>query len=627
MRIWIPGKPGVAGIESAIVETEKTGWSSGAVSIPVITGDGGYEFYIPSGVVGVVCGLADDFSGIGYRTINHALHFSRGSVSLLEFGDIVQSLGSYGSGDKFVIWRQGGAVFVSQNGVLIAHRSGRLGASFRLASSMFLKGDTIVDAKVAVIAANRGVGDAALGALKALGMQGSNNFGVAEIGPLTSTASSDNHASGASVLSGVQVLASDKHYAFGAAQLGAFDAYAESGVTQPAWSSGDGWLSGVSTFGHSFTGAVGTGSASLHRVEVMASDRVYGSADAELGEVFAFGAQEIHISMGLLVMGGHITINGKGEEVDVNGINAVLPPLTLDGRFGHQMKLTAPKLEIEVSGDFTPVLRGEMTLPSLGVVGKGVTGGVMTAELSLNPLLVDLRSGWVGVLNPKGGYSIDASGVSGGVGRGELKFNGRVDIEASGTVRELTVWSLTGPSVTVAPTGQAWLVTPKLTMYAQGEAVVTATYEAYAINLTTGAVSHYTNYPFDNILRFGDRFFGVKSDGIFELTGDTDLGAPVLSKIKTFRTNFGASNLKRVPWVYVAGRSSPDMVIGVQADEQPVTRFRTWQAPNYGTHLVRAKCGANVKGSYYSFTFENVEGRNFEIDRVEALVDTTTRAI
>ena len=38
-----------------------------------------------------------------------------------------------------VIWSA--AVFVSQNGVLIAHRSGRLGASFRLASSMFLKGE------------------------------------------------------------------------------------------------------------------------------------------------------------------------------------------------------------------------------------------------------------------------------------------------------------------------------------------------------------------------------------------------------------------------------------------------------------------------------------------------------
>jgi len=40
----------------------------------------------------------------------------------------------------------------------------------------------------------------------------------------------------------------------------------------------------------------------------------------------------------------------------------------------------------------------------------------------------------------------------------------------------------------------------------------------------------------------------------------------------------------------------------------------------------RAKVGRGLKGNYFSFTFENVDGADFEIDHVDVLFDVTTRA-
>lgn len=147
--IYHPGVPGSPGTPDQLVDVDLIGWSSGAVSIPTITGNGGYEFKVPADVVGVVCGLAGSFVGTGYRTIAHALYFTRGSVVLMEYGEQVDNLGGYLTGDKFVLWREGGNVAIFRNGVLESVRPQLVHSTFRLASTLYMNGDTIVDAKVA----------------------------------------------------------------------------------------------------------------------------------------------------------------------------------------------------------------------------------------------------------------------------------------------------------------------------------------------------------------------------------------------------------------------------------------------------------------------------------------------
>ena len=192
--IYHPGTPGRPGTPDQLIDVDLVGWSSGAVSIPTITGDGGYEFKVPADAVGVVCGLAGSFVGTGYRTIAHALYFTRGSVVLMEYGEQVDNLGGYLTGDKFVLWREGGNVAIFRNGVLESVRPQLVHSTFRLASTLYMNGDTIVDAKVASMQAAFGSLNTGVGPLSALSMEGAGNFMVGTLGPLAAEAQADNYA-------------------------------------------------------------------------------------------------------------------------------------------------------------------------------------------------------------------------------------------------------------------------------------------------------------------------------------------------------------------------------------------------------------------------------------------------
>ena len=124
------------------------GWDSGAMSIPVVNGNGGYEFSVPNTVAGVVVGITDNYSGSGYLSIAHGLHFSRGDVEVIQRGQKGETLGHYSATDKFRIVRVGDNVAVYKNGVLKTTLRNLVSKEFYLASCQYLEGDAVVGAKV-----------------------------------------------------------------------------------------------------------------------------------------------------------------------------------------------------------------------------------------------------------------------------------------------------------------------------------------------------------------------------------------------------------------------------------------------------------------------------------------------
>ena len=87
------------------------------------------------------------------------------------------------------------------------------------------------------------------------------------------------------------------------------------------------------------------------------------------------------------------------------------------------------------------------------------------------------------------------------------------------------------PMPVAGPWGHMVAVAPMATIEFVMRSVVVITYEAYAVNLKPGPkmpnqVTRYTNYPFNQILRFKNRYIGVADDGLYELGGDTDYATP-----------------------------------------------------------------------------------------------------
>lgn len=625
--IYYPEIKGVPGVPSRWEDQDARGWLSGSVSIPIIAANGGYEFKIPAQVVGVIIGLADTYSGIGYGSIAHALYFSHGTVVLLEYGRQIAVLDSYGTNDKFVLWRGNGRVYMLQNGVKISDRPQLIHGPFRLASTLYMKSDAVVDAKIATLAVTSGEVRNTLSPVSGLSMTGHTNWMSGELSALGGESWARGNGAISAIFPGLIGLCGDGSFANINTKLASVIQYIEAGSITPSWGEGRGELSGVSGVSRGLTGEIGGTNAPLRSIKARLSDYPYGEIAADLGGISGFSAQAIKISFGLLTTRGQFIINGSGFDSERDA-PMTLPAGVLAVQFGGSARLTSPMPTLAVGMTIPAVGRGAMTLPSARLWANGTSGGLGSGFLTITgtPTVVG-SSGAQGDMRLLSGAVVSGAGKGGAVGGGSMQLPGRYVLRADGVVRAKINWTLTAPALQLAPTGQAWLVAPSLRLFAAGGQVVAVEREAYAINLTTGAVTHYTNYPFDNVLRFGDRFFGVKADGVFELVGETDDGVAIDATVKTFQTDFGTTNFKRVASVYLTGRMPNGALVSVQADEGDTYEYVAHETRLPGTQTTRAVVGRGIKGTYYAFTIENVDGGAFELDHAEVMIDKLTRAL
>ena len=74
---------------------------------------------------------------------------------------------------------------------------------------------------------------------------------------------------------------------------------------------------------------------------------------------------------------------------------------------------------------------------------------------------------------------------------------------------------------------------------------------ASVLNITTGESTRYTNFSFISIIRVADNYYGVKPEGIYLLSGDTDDGTVINGSITTKDSDLGTNESKRVQYVYL----------------------------------------------------------------------------
>lgn len=623
--VYRPGTPGTPGTPDKIEEVDAAGWSSGSVSIPITNGNGGYEFTVPVSVVGAVCGLASGYAGTGYRTINHALYFTRGAVVYLEFGAQLQSLGSHLSNDKFVMVQVGSTMILKRNGVIELVRPSTLGPVFRLASSLYLSGDTIVDAKVVAAQGASGFADTTIGPLRTVAIDGASSYAITDFGPMDAAGSQDSTAWADTTFGGMAAIASNKPYAMAATTIGPITSYGEEAGMAPAWAIGETETRGFMVSAHGFTGTVGQADTTFGGVAAIASNKPYASAETSFGGMYSFGAQAVDINFALLSIKGPYVINAVATESEKNGGLLMGPALTMTAHCGAQARLVGPRLTLDATATVPVMLRAELVGPSLTMRGSALVGSTMVAELSVQGTYgLVARTGAVADLTIDDRYRVDARALTGAVMGAALRLAGRYALDARATAGVVMRAELTGPALVATKTLQIALVGPALTMRASATVSTPASYEAYSINIATGAVTRYVDFAFDNVLRFGDRFFGIRADGIYELTGDTDDGVPIIANVRTFNTDFGKANLKRVPFLYVVGDTDTDLKVGFTADRGIEYKYPVGLVSTRGVQASRAKSGLGVKGTYYNFSLTNTEGKYFQIDRFEAVVDTTT---
>jgi len=146
------------------------------------------------------------------------------------------------------------------------------------------------------------------------------------------------------------------------------------------------------------------------------------------------------------------------------------------------------------------------------------------------------------------------------------------------------------------------------------------------MELSLLAPTQYSNYNFDAMCKFGDVYLGCNELGVFSLDGDTDSNIHIDAFFELSLTDFGVPNQKRIRKVYLGYEASGSLVLEVKDDDNNVRRFTITAAlDNQRQHGVRVPVGRDGKGRYWAFRLENVEGCDFSVDSMDALITVLSR--
>ena len=149
--------------------------------------------------------------------------------------------------------------------------------------------------------------------------------------------------------------------------------------------------------------------------------------------------------------------------------------------------------------------------------------------------------------------------------------------------------------------------------------------DVWVANIATQAHSRYSGFGFNSFCRYDGKYYGCKSDGVYELTGNTDGADPIPCTVTFAETDFGASNLKRFESVYIGVKASGQLALKVVQDSANVYHYNVIPSGNDG-RAARAVLGRGLTGRYWQLELAS-DTERFELDSIDYSFATLSRRI
>lgn len=142
------------------------------------------------------------------------------------------------------------------------------------------------------------------------------------------------------------------------------------------------------------------------------------------------------------------------------------------------------------------------------------------------------------------------------------------------------------------------------------------TYSGWVLNPETFAIWNYDNYNFNSMATLGGTTFLANSSGLFTMEGTLDDTAFIESRLKTKAFDFGSSNLKQVPDMYIGMTLVGEMVIGVTTDERVNVKYKL-TTPSTVQELQTVKLGKGLRGNLWQFELIDDGATQLDITSIE----------
>lgn len=268
------------------------------------------------------------------------------------------------------------------------------------------------------------------------------------------------------------------------------------------------------------------------------------------------------------------------------------PSLQLVGRTGIAgalaLVMPSPTLDLEGAVPYTGGMALNLPVPQVALAGKAGNAARMAVQLTQLALALEGHTGTVGEL-----------ALTLPVGKLDLEGHGPFTASIALTLPMLVLRATGSVSSVVAgsPDGN---VQPAIVMHSE-----------------TGALTQYTNFPFNSFAAFNGMYLAASAEGLFMLGGATDNGAIINAAARVGMTDFGTSFLKRVDRSYVGYRTDGNLVIRVYTDEVDSRDYLLQATGRLGMHGNHFRIGKGLRARYWQFEVQNQNGANFVLNSIE----------
>lgn len=154
--------------------------------------------------------------------------------------------------------------------------------------------------------------------------------------------------------------------------------------------------------------------------------------------------------------------------------------------------------------------------------------------------------------------------------------------------------------------------------------------QTWVFNTITTAHSRYTNYDFNSYFKIGTTNYGINSNGIFKLAGNTDWASTgntiITGVVQTPVSDFNEQQLKSTSEAFINCRTEGQLEVQIVADEeQKRTGFNTVADSRNGIHRRRVLLPKGLRGNSWQFFIKNIAGCTFDITSFEVNLRTLQR--
>lgn len=145
----------------------------------------------------------------------------------------------------------------------------------------------------------------------------------------------------------------------------------------------------------------------------------------------------------------------------------------------------------------------------------------------------------------------------------------------------------------------------------------------WAVTLSNGAVTEYTNYNFNSFAKIGNKYIAASSSGLYELNGDDDNGTDIISRLKSGLLSLGGSRFTAFKGVYLGVRGGGDYVLKL-IDGNDTTYIYAIEARDMET--TKVPVGKGLRSRYFAFELIST-GQDFDLDSIEFLPLVSNRRV